>query len=135
MKAILLALLGAALLPGAVSAQADFYKGKNLTRDYLGPGSRWIRRVVNQGVSFFFLQEEYTRGNLTIVMEHMAGGGGRKVDNDLDPAARPDGFLPIGNRSRRNDLQRHSGRILVSNTYLKVSYLGSPATTYHAVFC
>ncbi|MET0500840.1 MAG: hypothetical protein ABW172_04890, partial [Candidatus Binatia bacterium] len=82
-------------LPAAVFAQADFYQGKTLTiiqgRDPGGTGDLRVKALVS------FLQK-YIRGNPTIVMEYMAGGGGRKAANYLYRTARPDG-LTIGNPS------------------------------------
>jgi tripartite-type tricarboxylate transporter receptor subunit TctC len=92
---ILFVLLGAAFSPAAIFAQTDFYKGKNLTiiqgRDPGGSGDLRTKALVS------FLQK-YIPGNPTIVMEYMAGAGGRKAANYLYRSARPDG-LTIGNPS------------------------------------
>jgi tripartite-type tricarboxylate transporter receptor subunit TctC len=128
--AILLALLGVGSLPGAVCAQADFYKGKNLTiiqgRDPGGSGDLRTKALVS------FLQK-YIPGNPTIVMEYMAGAGGRKAANYLYRSARPDG-LTIGNPSVGMISSAVLGESGVQYDIEKFSYLGSPYSTYHAVF-
>jgi tripartite-type tricarboxylate transporter receptor subunit TctC len=130
LKAILFALLGAGFLPGAVYAQADFYKGKNLTiiqgRDPGGSGDLRTKAVAS------FLQK-YIPGNPTIVMEYMAGAGGRKAANYLYRSARPDG-LTIGNPSVGMISSAVLGESGVQYDIEKFSYLGSPYSTYHAVF-
>ena len=122
-------LLAAMFLPAAVYAQADFYQGKNLTivqgRDPGGTGDLRVKALVS------FLQK-YIRGNPTIVMEYMAGGGGRKAANYLYRTARPDG-LTIGNPSVGMISSAVLGESGVQYEIEKFSYLGSPYSTYHAV--
>ena len=128
--AILLALLGAVFLPAALYAQADFYKGKNLTiiqgREPGGSGDLRTKALVS------FLQK-YIPGNPTILMEYMAGAGGRKAANYLYRSARPDG-LTIGNPSVGMISSAVLGESGVQYDIEKFSYLGSPYSTYHAVF-
>jgi len=128
--AILFALFGAAFLPAAVYAQADFYNGKNLTiiqgREPGGTGDLRVKALVS------FLQK-YIPGNPTIVMEYMAGAGGRKAANYLYRSARPDG-LTIGNPSIGMISSAVLGESGVQYDIEKFSYLGSPYSTYHAVF-
>jgi tripartite-type tricarboxylate transporter receptor subunit TctC len=127
---MLLALLGAVVLPGGLYGQADFYKGKNLTiiqgRDPGGSGDLRTKAVAS------FLQK-YIPGNPTIVMEYMAGAGGRKAANYLYRSARPDG-LTIGNPSVGMISSAVLGESGVQYDIEKFSYLGSPYSTYHAVF-
>jgi hypothetical protein len=127
---ILLVLLGTAFLPAAVCAQADFYNGKNLTiiqgREPGGTGDLRVKALVS------FLQK-YIPGNPTIVMEYMAGAGGRKAANYLYRSARPDG-LTIGNPSVGMISSAVLGESGVQYDIEKFSYLGSPYSTYHAVF-
>jgi tripartite-type tricarboxylate transporter receptor subunit TctC len=127
---ILLVLLGAAFSPAAIFAQTDFYKGKNLTiiqgRDPGGSGDLRTKALVS------FLQK-YIPGNPTIVMEYMAGAGGRKAANYLYRSARPDG-LTIGNPSVGMISSAVLGESGVQYDIEKFSYLGSPYSTYHAVF-
>jgi tripartite-type tricarboxylate transporter receptor subunit TctC len=127
---ILLVLLGTAFLPAAVCAQADFYNGKNLTiiqgREPGGTGDLRVKALVS------FLQK-YIPGNPTIVMEYMAGAGGRKAANYLYRSARPDG-LTIGNPSIGMISSAVLGESGVQYDIEKFSYLGSPYSTYHAVF-
>jgi len=128
--AILFALFGATFLPAAVYAQADFYNGKNLTiiqgREPGGTGDLRVKALVS------FLQK-YIPGNPTIVMEYMAGAGGRKAANYLYRSARPDG-LTIGNPSIGMISSAVLGESGVQYDIEKFSYLGSPYSTYHAVF-
>jgi tripartite-type tricarboxylate transporter receptor subunit TctC len=127
---ILLALLGAIFLPATLYAQADFYKGKNLTiiqgREPGGSGDLRTKALVS------FLQK-YIPGNPTIMMEYMAGAGGRKAANYLYRSARPDG-LTIGNPSVGMISSAVLGESGVQYDIEKFSYLGSPYSTYHAVF-
>lgn len=124
------ALIGAAFLPAVLYAQADFYKGKNLTiiqgREPGGTGDLRVKALVS------FLQK-YIPGNPTIVMEYMAGAGGRKAANYLYRSARPDG-LTIGNPSVGMISSAVLGESGVQYDIEKFSYLGSPYSTYHAVF-
>ena len=117
-------------MPTVLYAQADFYQGKTLTivqgRDAGGTGDLRVRALVP------FLQK-YIRGNPTIVMEYMAGGGGRKAANYLYRTARPDG-LTIGNPSVGMFANAILGESGVQYDIDKFSYLGSPYSTYHAVF-
>ena len=128
--AILFGLFGATFLPAAVYAQADFYNGKNLTiiqgREPGGTGDLRVKALVS------FLQK-YIPGNPTIVMEYMAGAGGRKAANYLYRSARPDG-LTIGNPSIGMISSAVLGESGVQYDIEKFSYLGSPYSTYHAVF-
>jgi tripartite-type tricarboxylate transporter receptor subunit TctC len=127
---ILLVFLGGAFSPAVLYGQADFYKGKNLTiiqgRDPGGSGDLRTKAVAS------FLQK-YIPGNPTIVMEYMAGAGGRKAANYLYRSARPDG-LTIGNPSVGMISSAVLGESGVQYDIEKFSYLGSPYSTYHAVF-
>lgn len=129
-KAVLITVLAVLFAPGALYAQADFYQGKTLTiiqgRDAGGTGDLRVRALVP------FLQK-YISGNPTIVMEYMAGGGGRKAANHLYRTARPDG-LTIGNPSVGMLANAILGESGVQYDIDKFSYLGSPYSTYHAVF-
>jgi tripartite-type tricarboxylate transporter receptor subunit TctC len=126
---ILITLL-AVCLPGNAYAQADFYQGKTLRiiqgRDPGGTGDLRARALLP------FLQK-YIQGNPTIVMEYMPGAGGRKAANYLYRSARPDG-LTIGNPSIGMFASAILGESGVQYDIDKFSYLGSPYSTYHAVF-
>ena len=131
---------GAILLLGIVIAilissseaisQADFYKGKTITiiqgRDPGGTGDLRIRPIIP------FLQK-YIPGNPTIVMEFMPGGGSRKAANHIYRSARPDG-LTIGNMSSGMVSLAVLGESGVLYDLDKLIYLGSPYSTYHAIF-
>jgi tripartite-type tricarboxylate transporter receptor subunit TctC len=123
-----LLLLG--LMPPLAYAQSSFFQGKTITiiqgRDPGGTGDARTRALVP------FLQK-YIPGNPTIVMEYMAGGGGRKAANHLYRSARPDG-LTIGNPSIGMISSAVLGESGVQYDIDKFSYLGSPYSTYHSVF-
>ena len=98
-----------------------FIRGKTLTivqgRDAGGTGDLRVKALVP------FLQK-HIRGNPTIVMEYMAGGGGRKAANYLYRTARPDG-LTIGNPSVGMFANAILGESGVQYDIDKFSYLGS----------
>ena len=127
--AILLALLGAVFLPAALYAQADFYKGKNLTiiqgREPGGSGDLRTKALVP------FLQK-YLPGNPTIMMEYMPAPGAQGGQLSF-PNRKPDG-LTIGNPSIGMISSAVLGESGVQYDIDKFSYLGSPYSTYHAVF-
>jgi tripartite-type tricarboxylate transporter receptor subunit TctC len=81
---------------------------------------------------FPFLHK-YIPGNPHIVSEYMPGGGSRKAANYLFRSARPDG-LTIGNFSSAMVSLAILGETGVQYDIDKFFYLGSPYSTYHAVF-
>ena len=111
-------------------SQAPFYQGKTITmihgRDPGGTGDLRVRAVIP------FLQK-YIPGNPTIVSEYMPGGGSRKAANHIYRAARADG-LTIGNMSAGMVSLAILGESGVMYDLDKLIYLGSPYSTYHAVF-
>jgi tripartite-type tricarboxylate transporter receptor subunit TctC len=117
-------------LPAPVLAQAPFYQGKTLIivqgRDPGGTGDLRVKAL------FPFLQK-YIPGNPTIVSEYMPGGGSRKAANHIYRTARPDG-LTIGNFSSAMISLAILGESGVLYDIDKFFYLGSPYSTYHAVF-
>ncbi len=117
-------------LPAPVLAQAPFYQGKTLIivqgRDPGGTGDLRVKAL------FLFLQK-YIPGNPTIVSEYMPGGGSRKAANHIYRTARPDG-LTIGNFSSAMVSLAILGETGVQYDIDKFFYLGSPYSTYHAVF-
>jgi tripartite-type tricarboxylate transporter receptor subunit TctC len=118
------------LLPSDGFSQAHFFQGKTITviqgRDPGGTGDLRVRAL------FPFLQK-YIPGNPTIVSEYMPGGGSRKAANHLFRTARPDG-LTIGNLSSAMVSLAVLGESGVLYDIDKFFYLGSPYSTYHAVF-
>jgi tripartite-type tricarboxylate transporter receptor subunit TctC len=70
-------------------AQSPFYQGKTLTvingNEPGGTGDLRMRAVL----PFF---KKHIPGSPTVVAEYMPGGGGRKVANHIQGAARPDGL-------------------------------------------
>ncbi|HWO42055.1 MAG TPA: hypothetical protein VNO43_09655 [Candidatus Eisenbacteria bacterium] len=111
-------------------AQASFFQGKTITiiqgRDPGGTGDARVRAL------FPFLQK-YIPGNPHIVSEYMPGGGSRKAANHLFRNAKPDG-LTIGNLSAGMVSLAVLGESGVLYDIDKFIYLGSPYSTYHAVF-
>lgn len=133
LKPLLLAAAAIAIvgLSGAVAgAQPSFYQGKTVTliqgRDPGGTGDLRTRSLAP------FLQK-YLPGNPTVIMEYMPGAGGRKAANHLYRVAKPDG-LTIGNPSVGMVSSAVLGESGVQYDIDKFSYLGSPYSTYHAVF-
>jgi tripartite-type tricarboxylate transporter receptor subunit TctC len=124
----------AALLFGAcastAAAQTSFFQGKTVTfiqgRDPGGSGDLRTKAVAT------FVQK-YLPGNPTVIMEYMPGAGGRKAANHLFRVAKPDG-LTIGNPSIGMISSAVLGESGVQYDIDKFSYLGSPYSTYHAVF-
>jgi tripartite-type tricarboxylate transporter receptor subunit TctC len=110
--------------------QASFFQGKTVTiiqgRDPGGSGDLRTKALVP------FLQK-YIPGNPTIIMEYMPGAGGRKAANHLFSTARRDGLV-IGNPSIGMISSAVLGESGVQYDIDKFSYLGSPYSTYHAVF-
>ncbi|MBI4526470.1 MAG: hypothetical protein HY695_21945 [Deltaproteobacteria bacterium] len=130
----ILACLGLAvaflLVSERVRAQADFYKGKNITiiqgRQPGGTGDMRVRAVIP------FLRK-YIPGSPMIASEYMPGGGGRKAANHIYHSARPDG-LNIGNVGTGLVANAVLGETGVQYDLEKLIYLGSPYSSYHALF-
>jgi tripartite-type tricarboxylate transporter receptor subunit TctC len=118
------------LVPSYAFSQASFFQGKAITviqgRDPGGTGDLRVRAL------FPFLHK-YIPGNPTIVSEYMPGGGSRKAANYLFRTARPDGLI-IGNLSSAMVSLAVLGESGVLYDIDKFHYLGSPYSTYHAVF-
>jgi tripartite-type tricarboxylate transporter receptor subunit TctC len=117
-------------LVSSVGAQTPFFHGKTVTiiqgRDPGGTGDLRTKALVP------FLQK-YLPGNPTVIMEYMPGAGGRKAANHLFRVARADGLV-IGNPSIGMISSAILGESGVQYDIDKFSYLGSPYSTYHAVF-
>jgi tripartite-type tricarboxylate transporter receptor subunit TctC len=132
LSALLVATLFAALglLPSDAFSQASFFQGKTITviqgRDPGGTGDLRVKAL------FPFLQK-YIPGNPNVVSEYMPGGGSRKAANHIYRTARPDG-LTIGNFSSAVVSLAILGESGVLYDIDKFFYLGSPYSTYHAVF-
>jgi len=118
------------LLPAAAFPQSSFFQGQTITiiqgRDPGGTGDLRVKAL------FPFLQK-YIPGNPTIVSEYMPGGGSRKAANHVFRTSRPDG-LTIGNFSSAMVSMAILGESGVLYDIDKFHYLGSPYSTYHAVF-
>ncbi|MGB7949469.1 MAG: hypothetical protein WCH75_17415 [Candidatus Binatia bacterium] len=123
-------LLSLGFMPRDGFSQASFFQGKTVTivqgRDPGGTGDLRVKAL------FPFLQK-YIPGNPTIVSEYMPGGGSRKAANHMYRSARPDG-LTIGNFSSAMVSLAVLGESGVLYDIDKFFYLGSPYSTYHAVF-
>jgi tripartite-type tricarboxylate transporter receptor subunit TctC len=114
----------------STGAQTSFFQGKTVTiiqgRDPGGTGDLRTKAVAT------FVQK-YLPGNPTVIMEYMPGAGGRKAANHLFRVAKSDG-LTIGNPSIGMISSAILGESGVQYDIDKFSYLGSPYSTYHAVF-
>ena len=112
------------------AAQPSFFQGKTVTiiqgREPGGTGDLRTKAVAT------FVQK-YLPGNPTVIMEYMPGAGGRKAANHLFRVAKPDG-LTIGNPSIGMISSAVLGESGVQYDIDQFSYLGSPYSTYHAVF-
>lgn len=113
-----------------VAAQTSFFQGKTITliqgRDAGGTGDLRTKAVAT------FVQK-HLPGNPTVIMEYMPGAGGRKAANHLFRVAKPDGLI-IGNPSIGMISSAILGESGVQYDIDKFTYLGSPYSTYHAVF-
>lgn len=126
----LVAVLQTCLEFSPAQAQQPFFQGKSITliqgREPGGTGDLRTKSLVP------FLQK-YIPGNPTILMEYMPGAGGRKAANHLFRVARADGTV-IGNPSVGTISSAILGESGVQYDIDKFYYLGSPYSTYHAVF-
>ena len=129
-RLLIAALAHGGLSASIVDAQPSFYQGKTVTliqgRD---PGGTGDLRTKALGP---FLQK-YLPGNPTVIMEYLPGAGGRKAANHLFRVAKNDG-LTIGNPSVGMVSSAILGESGVQYDIDKFFYLGSPYSTYHAVF-
>jgi len=129
-ESIFLVAIALSLLPRPAASQTSFFQGKTITiiqgRDPGGTGDLRVRAL------FPFLQK-YVPGNPTIVSEYMPGGGSRKAANHIFRNSRADG-LTIGNFSSAMVSLAVLGESGVLYDIDKFHYLGSPYSTYHAVF-
>ncbi|MGH7808784.1 MAG: hypothetical protein ACREP5_00755 [Candidatus Binatia bacterium] len=118
------------LLPTMALGQASFFQGKTVVivqgRDPGGTGDLRVKAL------FPFLHK-YIPGNPNIVSEYMPGGGSRKAANHIYRTARADG-LTIGNFSSAMVSLAILGESGILYDVDKFHYLGSPYSTYHAVF-
>jgi len=129
-ESMFLVAIASSLLPRPAASQTSFFQGKTITiiqgRDPGGTGDLRVRAL------FPFLQK-YVPGNPTIVSEYMPGGGSRKAANHIFRNSRADG-LTIGNFSSAMVSLAVLGESGVLYDIDKFHYLGSPYSTYHAVF-
>jgi tripartite-type tricarboxylate transporter receptor subunit TctC len=126
-KAALCALL---VSIGIADAQTPFYQGKKITIiQGFDPGGLGDMRT--RAWSSFL--PKYIPGNPTVVSEYMPGGGGRKAANHVYRSSRPDG-LTIGNPGIGMVSSAVLGESGVLYDLDKFFYLGSPYSTFHAIF-
>jgi tripartite-type tricarboxylate transporter receptor subunit TctC len=115
---------------GLANAQALFYQGKTITfirgSTPGGVGERRARALMPY-------LTKHIPGNPNIVMEFMAGGGGRKAANHLFHRARPDG-LTLANIGGGHLTSAILGETGVDYDIDKFHYLGTPNTGTHYVF-
>jgi tripartite-type tricarboxylate transporter receptor subunit TctC len=133
MAPVRLSLLGVAillLLPHQTWPQANFYQGKTITlirgSTPGGVGERRARAMIPY-------LSKHIPGNPTVVMEFMAGAGGRKAANYMYHRARPDG-LTLANIGVGHIVSAVLGETGVDYDIEKFSYLGTPNTGTHYIF-
>ncbi|MBI4522356.1 MAG: hypothetical protein HY695_00945 [Deltaproteobacteria bacterium] len=111
-------------------AQSQFYQGKTVKIIYGsnpgGTGDMRVRAVVA-------VLKKHIPGNPTIVVDYMAGGGGRKAANHIFAAARPDG-LTIGAMLGGLVPSAILGETGVLYDLDRFVYLGSPDSATQYVF-
>jgi tripartite-type tricarboxylate transporter receptor subunit TctC len=112
------------------SSQASFYEGQTITIvSGRGPGGTGDQRVRSM-IPFL---EKYIPGNPTIVLQSMAGAGGRKAANHMYEVASPDG-LTIGNIGAGFITSSFLGLTGVNYDVDKFTYLGSANSNTSYVF-
>ena len=133
-KSVWLAVLSLPLfiffIPVAAFTQANFYQGKTITlvrgSTPGGVGERRARAVIPY-------LTKHIPGNPTVVMEFMAGAGGRKAANYMYHRARPDG-LTLANIGSGHIISAVLGETGVDYDIDKFIYLGTPNTGTHYIF-
>lgn len=118
-------------LSGAAFAQTSFFQGKTVTIiQSSAPGGVGDMRT-KALVPFL---HKHIPGNPTILMEYMAGGGGRMAANHFHRTVRPDG-LTIGRMNTPYVMHAILGETGVLYDIDKVSYLGTTYSGgYHVFF-
>jgi len=118
------------LFPHQALPQANFFQGKSITlirgSTPGGVGERRARALIPY-------LTKHIPGNPTIMMEFMAGGGGRKAANHMYHRARPDG-LTLANIGGGHITSAILGETGVDYDMDKFHYLGTPNTGTHYVF-
>jgi len=118
------------IAPRQALSQANFFQGKTITlirgSTPGGVGERRARALMPY-------LTKHIPGNPSIVMEFMAGGGGRKAANHLYHRARPDG-LTLANIGGGHLTSAILGETGVDYDIDKFHYLGTPNTGTHYVF-
>jgi tripartite-type tricarboxylate transporter receptor subunit TctC len=131
MKTILrVALVYLGLGAGIGLAQTPFYQDKTISVVLGGPpgGSADMRtRAVTT------LLRKHIPGNPTLIIQHMAAGGGRQAANHVYRGARPDG-LTIGSMGAALVTNAVLGATGVQYDIDKFIYLGTPDSVQHYVF-
>ena len=120
----------ALIIPGQALCQATFYQGKTITlirgSTPGGVGERRARAVIPY-------LTKHIPGNPSVVMEFMAGAGGRKAANYMYHRARPDG-LTLANIGVGHIISAVLGETGVDYDIDKFYYLGTPNTGTHYIF-
>ncbi|MSP40034.1 MAG: hypothetical protein EXR70_16210 [Deltaproteobacteria bacterium] len=132
-RSVRLALLGAIvflILPVLAWPQANFFQGKTITMIRAntpgGVGERRARALMPY-------LTKHIPGNPTVVMEFMAGAGGRKAANYMFHRARPDG-LTLANIGSGHIISAVLGETGVDYDIDKFNYVGTPNTGTHYIF-
>ena len=118
------------LVPFQAWPQANFYQGKTITlirgSTPGGVGERRARAMMPY-------LTKHIPGNPAIVMEFMAGAGGRRAANYMYHRARPDG-LTLANIGVGHIISAVLGETGVDYDIDKFYYLGTPNTGTHYIF-
>jgi tripartite-type tricarboxylate transporter receptor subunit TctC len=113
-----------------VLSQAPFYQDKTISVVLGGPpgGSADMRtRAVTT------VLRKHIPGNPTLVVQHMAAGGGRQAANHVYKGAKPDG-LTIGSMGAALVTNAVLGATGVQYDIDKFIYLGTPDSAQHYIF-
>lgn len=118
------------LLPSRGFTQANFFQGKTITLIRGStPGGVGERRAR----SMLPYLTKHIPGNPAVVMEFMAGAGGRKAANHLYHRAKPDG-LTLANIGSGHIISAVLGETGVDYDIDRFHYLGTPNTGTHYIF-
>ncbi len=110
--------------------QAPFYQGKTITI-IRGSDPGGVGEMRTRAVAAYL--KKHVPGNPTILIEFMAGAGGRKAANHIYRGARADGLI-VGSAPGGMVASAILGEPGVEYDLDKFIYLGSPNSTTHYVF-
>lgn len=130
MKAILLLLPLSFGLYAEIAFSQNLYQDKTISVVLGGPAGGSADMRTRAVIS---LLRKHIPGNPTIIMQYMAGGGGRQAANHIYRGARPDG-LTIGSMGAALVANAVLGETGVHYDIDKFIYLGTPDSAQHYIF-